>query len=167
MIPKQLHTLGTGAALILGGLITLNLASSATIRAIRFTNEAKRVKFKSQTLFGSITFLFPLLGVRFSFCGFGAEKGGAALCALQRERVCYVQTVQRKCHHILVAFVRPSCHQPLPVPYLRWKQVAPCFFFYSFSNFSIFLELILGAWSTTRLCSVWLPGKQVPFCSFI
>jgi hypothetical protein len=79
MIPKPLRTLGTGAAIILGGLITLNLASSATMRALRFTNEAKRVKLKSETLFGSNTFLFPLLGVRFSCCGFGAEKGGVAL----------------------------------------------------------------------------------------
>ncbi|KAG2718711.1 hypothetical protein I3843_03G223600 [Carya illinoinensis] len=44
MIPKPLRTLGTGAAIILGGILTLNLASSATIRAIRLTNEAKRRK---------------------------------------------------------------------------------------------------------------------------
>lgn len=74
MIPKQLRTLGTGAALILGGLLTLNLASSATIRALRSTNEAKRVKLKSQTLFGSITFLFPLLGVRFSLVRFWCRE---------------------------------------------------------------------------------------------
>ncbi|XP_062147938.1 uncharacterized protein LOC133856907 [Alnus glutinosa] len=47
MIPKPLRTLGTGAAIILGGLITLNLASSATMRALRFTNEAKRRKVAS------------------------------------------------------------------------------------------------------------------------
>ncbi|KAB1209029.1 hypothetical protein CJ030_MR6G010454 [Morella rubra] len=44
MIPKPLRTVGIGGAIILGGLLTLNLASSVTIRAIRFSNEAKRRK---------------------------------------------------------------------------------------------------------------------------
>ena len=36
--------IGTGAALILGGLLTLNLVSSATVGALRLASEAKRVK---------------------------------------------------------------------------------------------------------------------------
>ena len=58
MIPKPIRPLATVAAVITGGLITLNLASTATIKAIRFVSEAKRVKLKSQTISGSQTFFF-------------------------------------------------------------------------------------------------------------
>lgn len=63
MIPKPIRPLATVAAVITGGLITLNLASTATIKAIRFVSEAKRVKLKSQTISGSQTFFlsFSLL----------------------------------------------------------------------------------------------------------
>ncbi|CAN6681155.1 unnamed protein product [Malus baccata var. baccata] len=44
MFPKQLRTLGTAAAVLLGGFFTLNLASTATIGALRFAAESKRVK---------------------------------------------------------------------------------------------------------------------------
>ncbi|KAL5547974.1 hypothetical protein UlMin_003205 [Ulmus minor] len=44
MIPKQLRALGAGAALILGGILTLNLVSTATIGALRIATEAKRRK---------------------------------------------------------------------------------------------------------------------------
>ncbi|KAL4654007.1 hypothetical protein ACB092_01G347100 [Castanea dentata] len=44
MIPKPIRPLATVAAVITGGLITLNLASTATIKAIRFVSEAKRRK---------------------------------------------------------------------------------------------------------------------------
>ena len=60
MIPKPIRPLATVAAVITGGLITLNLASTATIKAIRFVSEAKRVKLKSQTISGSQTFFFSL-----------------------------------------------------------------------------------------------------------
>ncbi|KAM4125322.1 hypothetical protein ACB094_01G300600 [Castanea mollissima] len=42
MIPKPIRPLATVAAVITGGLITLNLASTATIKVIRFVSEAKR-----------------------------------------------------------------------------------------------------------------------------
>ena len=60
MIPKPIRPLATVAAVITGGLITLNLASTATIKAIRFVSEAKRVKLNSQTISGSQTFFFFL-----------------------------------------------------------------------------------------------------------
>ncbi|KAH7546438.1 protein BUNDLE SHEATH DEFECTIVE 2, chloroplastic [Ziziphus jujuba] len=44
MIPKQLRTMATGAAVILGGIFTLNLVSSATIATLRLATEAKRRK---------------------------------------------------------------------------------------------------------------------------
>uniref|UniRef100_A0A7N2R1V1 Uncharacterized protein n=1 Tax=Quercus lobata TaxID=97700 RepID=A0A7N2R1V1_QUELO len=44
MIPKPIRPLATVAAVITGGLITLNLASTATIKVIRFASEAKRRK---------------------------------------------------------------------------------------------------------------------------
>ena len=60
MIPKPIRPLATVAAVIPGGLITLNLASTATIKAIRFASEVKLVKLKSQTISGSQTFCFFL-----------------------------------------------------------------------------------------------------------
>lgn len=113
MIPKPLRTLGTGAAIILGGILTLNLASSATIRAIRLANEAKRVKLKSKAPFFFFFFFFVcggtlaclLLRPIFLLGVFGAEKGRIALWRLQRQGVLYMQIVQRECHHKLVAFV--------------------------------------------------------------
>uniref|UniRef100_A0A2N9IA13 Uncharacterized protein n=1 Tax=Fagus sylvatica TaxID=28930 RepID=A0A2N9IA13_FAGSY len=44
MIPKPMRRLATGTAIILGGIVSLNLASTVAIKAIRFTNEAKRRK---------------------------------------------------------------------------------------------------------------------------
>lgn len=114
MIPKPLRTLGTGAAIILGGILTLNLASSATIRAIRLANEAKRVKLKSKAPFFFFFFFFfvyggalacLLLSPIFLLGVFGAEKGRIALWHLQRQGFLYMQIVQRECHHKLVAFV--------------------------------------------------------------
>ena len=65
MIPKPIRPLATVAAVITGGLITLNLVSTATIKVIRFTSEAKQVKLKSQTVSGSQSFFFFSL---FLFC---------------------------------------------------------------------------------------------------
>ncbi|EXB50306.1 hypothetical protein L484_017844 [Morus notabilis] len=42
MIPKPARVLLTGASLILGGVFTLNIISSATIGALRFATESKR-----------------------------------------------------------------------------------------------------------------------------
>ncbi|XP_062077976.1 protein BUNDLE SHEATH DEFECTIVE 2, chloroplastic isoform X1 [Humulus lupulus] len=42
MIPKPVRALGKGAAVILGGVVTLNLVSSATMGALRAASEAKR-----------------------------------------------------------------------------------------------------------------------------
>ncbi|PRQ46450.1 putative Heat shock protein DnaJ, cysteine-rich [Rosa chinensis] len=44
MIPKPLQTVGKGAAVIVAGFLTLNLASTATIGAIRFAVESRRKK---------------------------------------------------------------------------------------------------------------------------
>lgn len=43
MIPRKLRTVFTGAAVILGGICTLNFASFLTIQTLRLTAEAKRV----------------------------------------------------------------------------------------------------------------------------
>ncbi|GMN66239.1 hypothetical protein TIFTF001_038077 [Ficus carica] len=42
MIPKPVRALLTGASVILGGVFTLNLISSATIGALRLATESKR-----------------------------------------------------------------------------------------------------------------------------
>jgi hypothetical protein len=53
MIPKPMRRLATGTAIILGGIVSLNLASTVAIKAIRFTNEAKRViNSKAKTISG-------------------------------------------------------------------------------------------------------------------
>ncbi|BBH08460.1 hypothetical protein Prudu_020663, partial [Prunus dulcis] len=44
MIPKPLRTLCTVAAVLVGGFFTLNLASTATIGALRLATESKRRK---------------------------------------------------------------------------------------------------------------------------
>ncbi|CAK9326599.1 unnamed protein product [Citrullus colocynthis] len=44
MIPRKLRTVFTGAAVILGGICTLNFASFLTIQTLRLTAEAKRRK---------------------------------------------------------------------------------------------------------------------------
>ncbi|XAR60232.1 hypothetical protein NMG60_11033507 [Bertholletia excelsa] len=44
-VPRPLRTLASAAALILGGMFTLSLASSATVRALKAIAEAKRKKF--------------------------------------------------------------------------------------------------------------------------
>ncbi|ONH98267.1 hypothetical protein PRUPE_7G238900 [Prunus persica] len=44
MIPKPLRTLCTVAAALVGGFFTLNLASTATIGALRLATESKRRK---------------------------------------------------------------------------------------------------------------------------
>lgn len=43
MVPNQLRTLVTGAGIILGGILTLNVVSSVTIGALRLATEANRV----------------------------------------------------------------------------------------------------------------------------
>ncbi|TQD90514.1 hypothetical protein C1H46_023952 [Malus baccata] len=75
MFPKQLRTVGTAAAVLLGGFLTLNLASTATIGALRFAAESKRVKRpKTQLLTSKISspsllnwYLIAILLV--GFCG--------------------------------------------------------------------------------------------------
>ena len=48
-----MRRLATGTAIILGGIVSLNLASTVAIKAIRFTNEAKRViNSKAKTISG-------------------------------------------------------------------------------------------------------------------
>ena len=44
MIPKQVGFLGATAAIIFGGFVTLNVASTITLGALRAASEAKRVK---------------------------------------------------------------------------------------------------------------------------
>ncbi|KAK4777982.1 hypothetical protein SAY87_018169 [Trapa incisa] len=44
MIPPQLRFLGRGAAIILGGLISINIVSAVTISAVRSVTEMKRKK---------------------------------------------------------------------------------------------------------------------------
>ncbi|KAK9933657.1 hypothetical protein M0R45_020842 [Rubus argutus] len=44
MIPKPLQTVGKAAAVILGGFLTLNLASTAAMGAIRLAVESRRKK---------------------------------------------------------------------------------------------------------------------------
>ena len=41
---RPLRTLVTGAGVILGGIATLNLASTVTLKALSFASETKRVK---------------------------------------------------------------------------------------------------------------------------
>lgn len=45
MIPKQVGFLGATAAIIFGGFVTLNVASTITLGALRAASEAKRKKF--------------------------------------------------------------------------------------------------------------------------
>ncbi|GLU14639.1 hypothetical protein SLE2022_311980 [Rubroshorea leprosula] len=45
MVPKSLQALGKGAAVILGGFITVNIATSAAVAAFRTVVEEKRKKF--------------------------------------------------------------------------------------------------------------------------
>ncbi|XP_057494500.1 protein BUNDLE SHEATH DEFECTIVE 2, chloroplastic [Actinidia eriantha] len=44
-VPPAVRTLASAAAVILGGMLTLSLASSASIRALKAVTEAKRKKF--------------------------------------------------------------------------------------------------------------------------
>ncbi|KAI4335766.1 hypothetical protein L6164_014377 [Bauhinia variegata] len=44
MNPRPLRTLISGAAVILAGILTLNLASTVTLQALQFTSEKKRQK---------------------------------------------------------------------------------------------------------------------------
>ncbi|XP_030517726.1 uncharacterized protein LOC115731224 isoform X2 [Rhodamnia argentea] len=44
MIPKQLRSFGVGAAVILGGFVSLNVVSSITIGMLRSVAETKRKK---------------------------------------------------------------------------------------------------------------------------
>ncbi|PSS36235.1 Chaperone protein like [Actinidia chinensis var. chinensis] len=44
-VPPPVRTLASAAAVILGGMLTLSLASSASIRALKAVTEAKRKKF--------------------------------------------------------------------------------------------------------------------------
>lgn len=161
MIPKPIRPLATVAAVITGGLITLNLASTATIKAIRFVSEAKRVKLKSQTISGSQTFFFLSFSLLLVFLllslvflvGFCAEKGGVALWGLQRKRVLYMQIVQRKCHHRVVAYVWPCGYQSLPLPHLRRKQVALWFYFIFFNLLELYFKCLVYNFSFV-LCLV-------------
>ncbi|KAI3421375.1 uncharacterized protein J3R85_012409 [Psidium guajava] len=45
MIPNQLRSLAVGAAVILGGIVSLNVVSSITIGMLRSVAETKRKKF--------------------------------------------------------------------------------------------------------------------------
>uniref|UniRef100_A0A2P2PT79 Uncharacterized protein n=1 Tax=Rhizophora mucronata TaxID=61149 RepID=A0A2P2PT79_RHIMU len=44
MIPKPLRSLATASAIILGGLVTLNITSTIAIGTLRFATERKRRK---------------------------------------------------------------------------------------------------------------------------
>ena len=80
MIPKPVRALGTGAALILGGILTLNLVSSATVGALRLAAEAKRVKNLKTITFRQILILFGYLdNIIDSFSGFCSEKYSGTL----------------------------------------------------------------------------------------
>ncbi|KAJ8751601.1 hypothetical protein K2173_016852 [Erythroxylum novogranatense] len=46
MIPKPLRTVAASTAIIVGSLVTLNIASSITIGALRLATEAKRRKLE-------------------------------------------------------------------------------------------------------------------------
>ncbi|KAL5698087.1 hypothetical protein ACHQM5_029168 [Ranunculus cassubicifolius] len=46
-VPRQLRVLGTAAAVFLGGMFTVSLASTVTIRALQSVTEAKRKKFST------------------------------------------------------------------------------------------------------------------------
>ncbi|XVF82607.1 hypothetical protein PTKIN_Ptkin16aG0062900 [Pterospermum kingtungense] len=45
MIPKPIRALSKGAAIVFGGFLTLNLAATVAIGALRFVAEKKRIKF--------------------------------------------------------------------------------------------------------------------------
>ncbi|PIA42505.1 hypothetical protein AQUCO_02000158v1 [Aquilegia coerulea] len=46
-IPRQVRVLGTGAAILLGGMFSVSLVSSVTIRTLQAVTEAKRKKYAS------------------------------------------------------------------------------------------------------------------------
>ncbi|KAE8674692.1 putative Polyol/monosaccharide transporter 5 [Hibiscus syriacus] len=43
MVPKKLHVVGKGAAIVFGGFLTLNLAATVAIGAFRSVAERKRL----------------------------------------------------------------------------------------------------------------------------
>lgn len=55
MNPKPLRTWVTGAFVIFGGIATLNVASTLTIKALQFASDKKRVMIYQCAL------LFPIL----------------------------------------------------------------------------------------------------------
>lgn len=90
MIPKPARVLLTGASLILGGVLTLNIISSATIGALRFATESKRVsekmqKFSHSSSFSPSLFLFN----RFLFWVF-VQRSVAVPCRVCRGKGFYI-----------------------------------------------------------------------------
>lgn len=163
--------MGTGAAIILGGLLTLNLASSATMRALRFTNEAKRVKLKSETL----SSLAPIL-----FCFLSWESDFLVAVLVQRKVASPCEHCKGKGFYICKLckanatidwspLYDPVAINPCLCPTCDGNRLLYDFSFILLVISQLFLELILGAWSTISFFffSVWLLRKQVPFCSFI
>lgn len=69
MIPKQIGFLGASAAIIFGGFVTLNVASTITLGALRAASEAKRVKARSTSSLQSyfLPFFFCMLDFYFYF----------------------------------------------------------------------------------------------------
>jgi hypothetical protein len=57
MIPKPLRTLVTGTAIILGGVLALNITSSIAVNALRFATDLKLVNSGIRTL------ILPLLSL--------------------------------------------------------------------------------------------------------
>lgn len=81
MIPKQVGFLGATAAIIFGGFVTLNVASTITLGALRAASEAKRVKARSASSLQSYFLPFFLYLLFFLFCIF-VEKVCDALWGL-------------------------------------------------------------------------------------
>ncbi|KAF5200331.1 plastid transcriptionally active protein [Thalictrum thalictroides] len=46
-IPRQVRVVGTGAAILLGGMFSVSVVSSVTIRTLQAVAEAKRKKYAS------------------------------------------------------------------------------------------------------------------------
>lgn len=69
MNPRPLRTWVTGAAVILGGIATLNLASTVTLKALHFASEKKRVRIFAKLHF-CIALSYSFLEIRLTCCGF-------------------------------------------------------------------------------------------------
>lgn len=128
---RQLQSVVRLASYLGGGFLLLTAASSVAVRSLRALSDANQVRARPVPHPLPFAAACPV-----TYSNTLPEEVRYALWRLRGEGNLRVQALQGKRHHRLVSGARPSVHQPVPLPYLRWDQVRHFMILRDFSVFS-------------------------------